>query len=80
MINVTHLRMRAKSCLRLSDQSQDAGMRDCLVSMAQTYLAIALGLRSTKTAVSNEEGTIGGPWFRDQDASPFATEEIVVQQ
>jgi hypothetical protein len=80
MFNVTHLRMRAKSCLRLSDRSQDPEMRDCLVSMAQTYLAVSLGLKSSETAGSSEDGTIGSPWFRDAGASPPATEEIPMRQ
>lgn len=61
MSNITHLRMRAQSCLRLYDQSQDPEMKDRLVSMAQRYVATALGLRLSESAVSNEDGAIKSP-------------------
>jgi hypothetical protein len=80
MSNVIHLQMRARSCLRLSDQSQDPEMKDCLVSMAQTYLATAIGLRSAETAGSTEDGVIVGPWFREQGSAPPAARTAVQDQ
>jgi hypothetical protein len=79
MSNVNHLRMRAQSCLRLFDPSQDPNMKDGLFSMAQTYLVTAIGLRSSEAAVSNEDG-VGESRFRAQGRSPAATEEIAMQQ
>jgi hypothetical protein len=80
MSNVTHLRMRAQSCLRLSDQNHDPEMKACLVSIAQTYLATALALRSSETAVSSKDGATRGPWFREQGGAPPATEEVAMRQ